>query len=75
MTKITGISCVHVKGSEHLDVKCELYPNKPNFLVAPNGSGEIIDCDGFRVTEFPNVLSCRIPIAITERIGMIRPFL
>ena len=53
MTKITGISCVHVKGSEHLDVKCELYSNKPNFLVAPNGSGEIIDCDGFRVAEFP----------------------
>ena len=40
MTKITGISCTHVKGIEHLDIKCEFYPNKPNFLVAPNGSGK-----------------------------------
>ena len=40
MTKITAISCTHVKGIEHLDIKCELYPNKPNFLVAPNGSGK-----------------------------------
>ena len=40
MAKITGISCTHVKGIEHLGIMCELYPNKPNFLVAPNGSGK-----------------------------------
>ena len=40
MTRITGITCKHVKGIEHLAVNCDFYPNKPNFLVAPNGSGK-----------------------------------
>lgn len=40
MARITGITCNHVKGINHLDVPCEFYPNKPNFLVAPNGSGK-----------------------------------
>lgn len=38
MARITGITCNHVKGINHLDVPCDFYPNKPNFLVAPNGS-------------------------------------
>ena len=40
MAKITSITCNHVKGINHLDVPCDFYPNKPNFLVAPNGSGK-----------------------------------
>lgn len=40
MARITGITCNHVKGINHLDVPCDFYPNKPNFLVAPNGSGK-----------------------------------
>ena len=40
MAKITGITCNHVKGINHLDVPCDFYPNKPNFLVAPSGSGK-----------------------------------
>lgn len=40
MARITGIACNHVKGIDHLDVSCDFYPNKPNFLVAPNGSGK-----------------------------------
>lgn len=40
MTRITGIACKHVKGIENLAVDCDFYPNRPNFLVAPNGSGK-----------------------------------
>lgn len=40
MTRITGIACRHVKGIEDLAVDCDFYPNRPNFLVAPNGSGK-----------------------------------
>lgn len=40
MARITGITCNHVKGIDSLDVPCDFYPNKPNFLVAPNGSGK-----------------------------------
>ena len=40
MARITEIACRHVKGIERLDVACDFYPNKPNFLVAPNGSGK-----------------------------------
>ena len=40
MVRITGITCRHVKGIENLAVDCDFYPNKPNFLVAPNGSGK-----------------------------------
>ena len=40
MTRMVGITCKHVKGIENLDVHCDFHPNKPNFLVAPNGSGK-----------------------------------
>lgn len=40
MTRMVGITCKHVKGIENLDVRCDFHPNKPNFLVAPNGSGK-----------------------------------
>ena len=35
----------------HPDIKCELYANKFNFLIAANGLGEIATCDGFRAFE------------------------
>ncbi len=62
MTKITGISCAHVKGIEHLDVKCELYPNKPNFLVAPNGSGK-----SSIATAFASLNSQRLKLSDSDR--------
>lgn len=40
MAIITGITCKHIKGIEHLTVSCDFHPNKPNFLIAPNGSGK-----------------------------------
>ena len=40
MTRMVGITCKHVKGIENLEVRCDFHPNKPNFLVAPNGSGK-----------------------------------
>lgn len=40
MTRITGITCRHIKGIEQLTVSCDFHPNKPNFLIAPNGSGK-----------------------------------
>lgn len=40
MARVTGITCNHVKGINYLDVPCDFYPNKPNLLVAPNGSGK-----------------------------------
>lgn len=36
MAKITGITCNHVKGINHLDVPCDFYPNKPPRRVARN---------------------------------------
>ncbi len=62
MTKITGISCTHVKGVEHLDIKCELYPNKPNFLVAPNGSGK-----SSLATAFASLNSQRLKLSGSDR--------
>lgn len=62
MTKITGISCTHVKGIEHLDIKCEFYPNKPNFLVAPNGSGK-----SSLVTAFASLNSQRLKLSDPDR--------
>lgn len=38
--KITGIDINCVKGIDSLHIDCEFFPNKPNFLVAPNGSGK-----------------------------------
>lgn len=40
MARMVGITCKHVKGIENLNVRCDFHPNKPNFLVAPNGSGK-----------------------------------
>lgn len=40
MARIDGIACKHVKGIEDLAIECDFLPNKPNFLVAPNGSGK-----------------------------------
>ena len=62
MLKITGISCVHVKGIDHLDIKCELYPNKPNFLVAPNGSGK-----SSIATAFASLNSQRLRLSDSDR--------
>ena len=37
---LTGIHVHDVKGISDVDIRCAFYPNKPNFLVAPNGSGK-----------------------------------
>lgn len=42
MARIAGITCNHVKGIDHIDVPFDFYPNKPNFLMAPNGSGKTL---------------------------------
>lgn len=62
MTRMTGISCTHVKGIEHLDIHCDFYPNKPNFLVAPNGSGK-----SSLATAFASLNSRRLKIQDTDR--------
>lgn len=40
MEVMTSIAVKHVKGRDRLNVNCNFYPNRPNFLVAPNGSGK-----------------------------------
>jgi len=40
MEVMTSIAVKHVKGIDRLNVNCNFYPNRPNFLVAPNGSGK-----------------------------------
>ena len=62
MARITGISCTHVKGIEHLDIHCDFYPNKPNFLVAPNGSGK-----SSLATAFASLNSKRLKVQDTDR--------
>ena len=62
MAKITGIACNHVKGINHLDVPCDFYPNKPNFLVAPNGSGK-----SSLATAFASLNTRRLKLADADR--------
>lgn len=62
MAKITGITCNHVKGINHLDVPCDFYPNKPNFLVAPNGSGK-----SSLATAFASLNTRRLKLADADR--------
>ncbi len=62
MAKITSITCNHVKGINHLDVPCDFYPNKPNFLVAPNGSGK-----SSLATAFASLNTRRLKLADADR--------
>ena len=62
MARITGITCNHVKGINHLDVPCDFYPNKPNFLVAPNGSGK-----SSLATAFASLNTRRLKLADADR--------
>ena len=62
MARITGITCNHVKGIDHLDVPCDFYPNKPNFLVAPNGSGK-----SSLATAFASLNTRRLKLADADR--------
>lgn len=38
--RLVSIHVKDVKGICDTSIRCEIYPNKPNFLVAPNGSGK-----------------------------------
>lgn len=40
LLNITGINIRYIKGLEDLKIRCDFFPNQPNFLVAPNGSGK-----------------------------------
>lgn len=40
MACLESIYIKHIKGIEERNIKCRFFPNKPNFLVAPNGSGK-----------------------------------
>ena len=40
MACLESIYVRHVKGIEECNIKCHFFPNKPNFLVASNGSGK-----------------------------------
>lgn len=62
MTRMVGITCKHVKGIESLDVHCDFHPNKPNFLVAPNGSGK-----SSLATAFASLNSRRLNLADGDR--------
>lgn len=62
MARITGITCNHVKGINHLDVPCDFYPNKSNFLVAPNGSGK-----SSLATAFASLNTRRLKLADADR--------
>ena len=64
MTRITGIACNHVKGIDHLNVHCDFYPNKPNFLVAPNGSGK-----SSLATAFASLNTRRLKLTDADRYG------
>lgn len=39
-TIITNIVVRDVKGISEADIECRIFPNQPNFIVAPNGSGK-----------------------------------
>lgn len=45
---IKGIVAKHIKGIDRLDIACDLFPNQPNFLVAPNGAGKSSLAVGFQ---------------------------
>ena len=62
MTRMVGITCKHVKGIESLDVHCDFHLNKPNFLVAPNGSGK-----SSLATAFASLNSRRLNLADGDR--------
>ena len=62
MARITCIACNHVKGIDHLAVDCDFYPNKPNFLVAPNGSGK-----SSLATAFASLNTRRLKLADADR--------
>ena len=38
--KIVRIKAKDIKGIDEVDIACEIFPNAPNFLVAPNGTGK-----------------------------------
>lgn len=40
MAILNRIKVRNVKGISEVDIPCKFYPNKPNFLVAPNGTGK-----------------------------------
>lgn len=46
--KISHITATHIKGIDHIEISCNLYPNCPNFLVAPNGAGKSSLAAGFQ---------------------------
>ena len=62
MARMIGITCRHVKGIENLDVHCDFHPNKPNFLVAPNGSGK-----SSLATAFASLNSRRLSLTDADR--------
>lgn len=45
---IKGIVAKHIKGIDQLEITCDLFPNQPNFLVAPNGTGKSSLARGFQ---------------------------
>lgn len=40
MKMLNRIKVRNVKGISEADIECSFYPNQPNFLVAPNGTGK-----------------------------------
>lgn len=48
LRRIIGIFVRHIKGIEEANINCNFYPNTPNFLVAPNGSGKSSLAIGFQ---------------------------
>ena len=48
MTQIKSITVKHVKGISEQVITCDLFPNKPNFIVAPNGAGKSSLAAAFR---------------------------
>ena len=48
MTRIKRITVKHIKGISEQCITCDLFPNKPNFIVAPNGAGKSSLAAAFR---------------------------
>lgn len=46
--QIVGIEAVHVRGIDEISIDCRLCANRPNFLVAPNGTGKSSLAAGFQ---------------------------
>lgn len=45
--KITNIEIHNIKGIGSASIPCDFFPNKPNFLLAPNGTGKTSIATGF----------------------------